>query len=263
MLNRNFTTFNSCANHSRNVTYKYKKMNKKLLLILLLLIQIHSFGQSEVIKLLNKANAIEKLIPKNWKVLSTAKGDLNKDGINDLALVIENTDKKYLEINEGGLGRDTINLNPRILGIYFGNIKGEFIKKEQYNKFIILQDSPTMDEPFDGIEILKNGVLKIDFHFWYSAGSWNMSNHTYKFRFQNNKFELIGYDSSDRHRGTGETIDYSINFSTRRMNIWKMTIDENDIQRTEDENKSFELKNLKSIQSLGTPFEWKFNDIRI
>ena len=238
-------------------------MNKILLLIVSLFVQIDSFCQSEMIQLSDKVNTIDNLIPKNWKILSTANGDLNKDGIDDLALVIENTETKYLKFNDGRLGRDTINLNPRILAIYFKNTTGHLIKKAQYNEFIILQDSPTMDEPFDGIEILKNGVLKIDFHFWYSAGSWNMSNHTYKFRFQNDKFELIGYDSNNRHRGTGETIDYSINFSTRKMNISKTIIDENDIERTKSKNRSFKLKTLKSIESLKKPFEWKFNNIRL
>jgi hypothetical protein len=37
------------------------------------------------------------------------------------------------------------------------------------------------------------------------------------FRFQNDRFELIGLDRSWIHRGTGETTDLSINMSTGRI----------------------------------------------
>jgi len=210
---------------------------------------------------LDRGDSIENLIPRNWKILSTTNGDLNKDGISDVAFVIEKTDKKNIKLNEGSLGRDTINLNPRIIGIYFKNKSGKLIKKLESDSFIIIQNSPTMDEPFDGIEILENGVLKIDFKFWFSAGSWSMSNHTYKFRFQNDKFELIGYNSYERHRGTGEETNYSINFSTCKMNITKMTINENDVETIKEESKGFRMEELKSIQSLGKPFELEFNGI--
>ena len=234
---------------------------KNLTIILLLLINVNSFSQSETKLLSNKSSSIEKLIPQNWKILSTTNGDLNKDGISDVAFVIEKTDKENIKLNEGSIGRDSINLNPRILGIYFKNKNGKLTKKLESNSFIILQDSPTMDEPFDGIEILENGVLKIDFKFWFSAGSWSMSNHTYKFSFQNDKFELIGYDAYERQRGTGEETDYNINFLTGEMNITELTIDENDVETVEKENKYFKTNELKSIQSLGKPFEWEFNGI--
>ncbi len=236
-------------------------MKKILVFTISLLIQVYSFGQSKLIQLLDKGDSIENLIPDKWKILSSVNGDLNKDGISDIAFVIENTDTKNIELNESGLGRDTINLNPRILGIYFRNQKGKLIKKLQSNEFIILQNSPTMDEPFDGVKILKNGVLKIDFKFWYSAGSWSMSYHTYKFRFQNNKFELVAYKAEESHRGTNESTDYNINFLTGKMRIIKTTFDENKIRKYEEENKDFILKQLKSIQSLRKPFEWEFNGI--
>jgi len=234
---------------------------KKLTIILFLLITLNSFSQSEAKTLSSKSSSIENLIPKNWKILSTTNGDLNKDGISDVAFVIEKTAKENIIFNEGSLGRDAINLNPRILGIYFKNKNGKLTKKLESNSFIILQDSPTMDEPFNGVEILDNGVLKIDFKFWFSVGSWSMSNHTYKFRFQNDKFQLIGYDSNERHRGTGKETDCSINFSTGKMNITEMTIDENDVETIKKETKYFKTEELKSIQSLGKPFEWEFNGI--
>lgn len=140
-------------------------MKNKLIIITVLLIYLGSFGQSEAIKLLDKADSIEKLISKNWKLLSSTNGDLNKGGISDLVFVIEITDKNNIHLTEGYLGRDSINLNPRIMDIYFRNKNKKLIKKLQSYSFIILRDSSTMDEPFQGIEILKNGDLKFDFIF--------------------------------------------------------------------------------------------------
>jgi hypothetical protein len=234
---------------------------KELIIIIFLLIHSYSYSQKGTISLLEKSNSIEKLIPEKWRLLSTTNGDLNNDGISDVVFVIENTDKKNIQFSENSLGRDTINLNPRVLGIYFRQKNGKLIKKLQSDRFIILQDSPTMDEPFDGIDILENGTLKINFKFWFSAGTWSMSNHIYKFRFQNDKFELISYDANERHRGTGEETDYQVNFSTYTMKITKTTIDDDDAKVIEEERIDFKIDKLKSIQSLGKPFEWKFNGI--
>lgn len=229
---------------------------------ILLFLHFYSFGQSEVTILKYQGNTIEELIPPNWKLLAAAKGDLNYDTIVDIAFVIEKTDKDNIHLNKGGFGRDSINLNPRILGIYFKNKEGEFVKKLQADQFIILQDTPTMDEPFKGIEILENGMLKINFHFWFSAGSWSMSDHSYEFKFQNNKFELISYNASERNRGTGETAAYRIDFLKQKMSIQKTSIDEQNNEINEKEiSKTFSLKELPSIQSLGKPFEWEFNGV--
>lgn len=235
---------------------------KAIFLITTLLVQVTVFGQKEVINLAENGDSIENLIPEGWRILSTDTGDINQDGITDLVLAIQDTDISNFELNEG-LGRDTINLNPRILGIYFGNKNGGFTKKLQSNEFIILQDAPTMDEPFDGVEILTNGVIKISFHFWFSAGSWTMSEHTYNFCFQNDRFELIKYSSSEMHRGTGETVDCNVDFLTHQIHIITMTVDDNNVSTETEENKVFELETLKSIKSLGKPFEWQFHGMHL
>ena len=238
-------------------------MKRRILTLIFMILGLCAYGQPEHPGLPALGNTLSELIPSGWRILSSSSGDLNKDGIEDIAFAIQNTLQKNLQPNDG-LGIDTIDLNPRILGIYFGKSDGTFEKKLQSNTFIILQDSPTMDEPFDSLQILSNGVLQIDFHFWFSAGSWYISNHQYKFRFQNEAFELIGYESSETHRATQKTTNHSINFSTRKMSITTLVFDEEtEKEITTEEWKKFELQNLKSIQSLGKPFEWKFQEIMI
>ncbi|UII28298.1 hypothetical protein LVD15_07685 [Fulvivirga maritima] len=238
-------------------------MKRSIITGLLLIGGFYASAQTGIPELKQKGNDLSDLTFKEWKIIAEAKGDLNKDGIEDLAFVIQNTDDKNLQLNDG-LGVDTVDLNPRVLGIYFGQSDGSYQKQLQSNEFIILRDSPTMDEPFDGILIDKNGVLQIDFHFWYSAGSWYMSNHQYKFRYQNQRFELIGYESDETHRATMNSTNYSINFSTRKMSIATITYNEDTDEEEESKVwKSFELEKLPSIKSLKKPFEWKFQDIRL
>lgn len=206
----------------------------------------------------DQAKSFEKIIPKDWRLLDSISADLNQDGIKDLVFAIQSTDQNKIEINNG-LGIDSIDLNPRVLAIYFGTESGELKKKLISEEFIILRDSPTMDEPFEGFHINNKGVLDINFRFWYSAGSWSMSNHTYRFRYQNNDFVLIGYDSNEAHRASGETTDYSINFLTKKMKITKGNFSE-DVKETV-EWKKFKLKKLFTIESIQKPFELEFEGI--
>ncbi len=215
------------------------------------------------VELPESGTKLSDLIPQGWKVLSTSSGDLNNDDIDDIVFAIQNTLPENLEFNDGP-GIDTLDLNPRVLGIYFGKSDHVFEKKLQSNEFIILRDSPTMDEPFDGVKILDNGDLQIDFHFWYSAGSWHMSDHQYTFRYQKEAFELITYESSERNRGSGEETDYKINFITKKMNTSRMYFDDATEEKNEEDlQKKIEIQQLKSLKSLGKPFEWEFQGIRI
>lgn len=245
------------------ISYTLHSTKNRLLLITLVINQFIVYGQSEFIELLDKGDAIENLIPDKWSIIATTEGDLNNDGESDVAFIIENTDPKNIQQNESNIGRATINLNPRILAIYFKSREGEFFKKLQSDSFILLQDSPTMDEPFDGMKISQDGTFKIDFKFWYSAGSWSMSNHSYTFKFKKHQFQLIEYESSERHRGTGDTNDCTIDFLKGKMSIFESTTDENNVDKTTENIKDFELKSLKTLESLGKPFQWKFNGFQI
>lgn len=230
---------------------------KTTLTLSLVFLALHLFGQDGPL-LKDEGETLESLLPENWRLLDSAVGDLNQDGIADLVFAIQQTDPTNIEINDG-LGIDSVDLNPRMLAIYFGTESGNYSQKLVSDSFIILRDSPTMDEPFDGFSITKKGILDIQFHFWYSAGSWSMSNHTYRFRYQNDDFALIGYDSNEAHRASGETTDYSINFLTRKMKISKGNFSNDEPESVEW--KTFQLENLMTIQSLKKPFQLEFEGI--
>ncbi len=215
---------------------------------------LNCFGQTSV-PLKETGKSLEEIIPPNWKLLDYEHGDLNKDGINDIVFAIQETDSSKMESHEG-IGTSTIDLNTRILGIYFGTEAGIYEQKFLSDTFILLRDSPTMDEPFEGFKISEKGVLEISFRFWYSAGSWSTSYHKYKFRFEENKFVLIGYDFQEAHRGSGSTIDYSINFLSNKMKITKSSFANDDPATVEW--RTFNLLEKLTIEKMKAPFETAF-----
>ena len=194
-------------------------MKRKLFFILLLFLisSIYVFGENFP----QKAKTVNDFIPKGWKKILTTNGDLNKDKLEDTVIVIEKEDKKNIKKNDG-FGSEELNLNPRILLVLFKQKDGTYILASKNDKGFIKSEgndnNPALMDTLDDI-IIKNNVLKIVFNYFMSAGSWWTSTDIYIFRFQNNVFELIGYESNAYMRNTGEEEGTSINFSTNKAKI--------------------------------------------
>lgn len=194
-------------------------MKRKLFFILLLFLisSIYVFGENFP----QKAKTVNDFIPKGWKKILTTNSDLNKDKLEDTVIVIEKEDKKNIKKNDG-FGPEELNLNPRILLVLFKQKDGTYILASKNDKGFIKSEgndnNPALMDTLDDI-IIKNNVLKIVFNYFMSAGSWWTSTNVYIFRFQNNVFELIGYESNAYMRNTGEEEGTSINFSTNKAKI--------------------------------------------
>lgn len=194
-------------------------MKRKLFFILSLFLisSIYVFGENFP----QKAKTVNDFIPKGWKEILTTNGDLNKDKLEDIVIVIEKEDKKNIKKNDV-LGPDYLNLNPRILLVLFKQKDGTYILASKNDKGFIQsendEENPTLMDTLNGINI-KNNILRINFSYFLSAGSWWTSTNVYIFRFQNNVFELIGYESNAYMRNTGEEEGTSINFSTNKAKI--------------------------------------------
>ena len=194
-------------------------MKRKLFFILSLFLisSIYIFGENFP----QKAKTVNDFIPKGWKEILTTNGDLNRDKLEDTVIVIEKEDKKNIKKNDG-FGPEELNLNPRILLVLFKQKDGTYVLASKNDKGFIKSegndDNPSLMDTLDDI-IIKNNVLKIVFNYFMSAGSWWTSTNVYIFRFQNNVFELIGYESNAYMRNTGEEEGTSINFSTNKAKI--------------------------------------------
>ena len=163
-------------------------------------------------------SAYAKFVPQGWTVLETATGDLNRDGKIDAALIIQQNNPNNIKSHEG-LGSDRLNLNPRKLLVLFQTAQGyQLITENDSLPTENDEESPCLADPLEdgGLSITK-GLLKINLHYWLSCGSWYVTNNSYTFRYQNNNLSLIGFDSNDFHRASGDITERSINFSTSKV----------------------------------------------
>lgn len=209
------------------LNFSYNKTMNHMLKTILTLTLI-SF--STVTLAASDKSAYTKFIPQGWTVLETVTGDLNRDGKADTAFIIQQNDPNNIKSHEG-LGSERLNLNPRKLLVLFQTAQGyQLITENDSLPSENDEESPCLADPLEdgGIAITK-GLLKISLHYWLSCGSWYVTNNSYTFRFQNNNFSLIGFDSNDFHRASGDITEKSINFSTGKV---KTTTGKNEFSDT-------------------------------
>jgi hypothetical protein len=235
---------------------------KKTIFSILLFSTLLSFAQNNDPIIPTSGNVVKDFVPQGWKKIALANGDLNKDGVDDFILIVENKSTLNLKKNTA-LGSDTLNLNPRILIILFGELYGGY-KTAEVNKNIIptasSEETPCLADPMDeGNLEVKKDVLLLKLQYWLSCGSWSVTNKTYTFRYQHNQFELIGYDETSFQKSTGETTDKSINFSTKKKctsiggNMFSK-----DLNKPKTTCVPFEVDKLKSLKELTSKTEIEF-----
>ena len=167
--------------------------------------------------------------------VNTVYGDLNKDGLIDVATVTQDTLNEYA---------------PYKLGIFFQQLNGDLKLITSSIKAIEPQfpngrESHRWGNGFGQLSI-HNGVL------WIETG-FIRGHMEHKFRYQNNKFELIGYSYANVTAGQITIIDY--NLSTGKRIEKEGNISDDDYKVTVD--KIIKLNPLPSLDE----FEPYLNDL--
>jgi len=166
---------------------------------------------------------VEYSIPKGYKLYGKVQGDLNGDDLDDHVLIVKATKTEDIVINRFD---EEVDRNRRGVLVYLSEgVKSNLAIENVHCFSSENEDGGVYFAPELSLSI-RNGKLYVEYaHGRY--GYW-----AYTFRYQNDDFELIGYDSSS-NRGPIINTETSINFLTKRKLIRK-NINE-DIEESGDE----------------------------
>lgn len=169
-------------------------------------------------------------------MIKQAKGDLNGDGVADLAVVFEEDNPTNIKKSKALLAPFPINTNPRTLVVLFAEAGG--YRKVVENKTLVPpegdMETPCLEDPLSSVTI-RNGVLKLDFAHFLNCASWSASRAVYTFRYDGTGLRMIGKHLSTgmRHTGGDATTDSS-NYLTgkRKLQGYEGTEEDGVVWRT-------------------------------
>ena len=150
--------------------------------------------------------ALQKFVPHDWEILSQAKGDLNQDGKEDIALLIQPKNKHQ---------------HKRKLLILLKTDQQLQLKLSQHiPKWTYRANEPCAEDALDDSSLnIKNQRLELLFNSMSSCSNTYGLITTYSFKLNQNHFHLIGYDSSYLDKITGQQDEISINFLTHKAKL--------------------------------------------
>jgi len=182
---------------------------KNILLVTLIITSTNSYSAADHNTVSNPVD----LIPAGYTVFAKSVGDLNKDKQDDYVFMIKGTDKSEIFHDEQ---RGDLDRNRR--GIIIALKDGA-----NYDLIAKNLDCFSSENEDGGVYFapeLDVGITKGNLDISYGYGRYGYWSYT--FRFQHNKFEMIGYDRSEDRGPVIERVT-SINFSTKKMLIEENT----------------------------------------
>ena len=231
-------------------------MKKKMMFIVLILFIICSLNLL-ALNFPEKATKVEDFIPKGWKELIVKKGDLNKDKIDDIVLLIQKDNPENImdmDLEYPPFFESNVNFNPIIILVLFKDKNSQYNLVAKNEKDFILSEGKAIEEQLESLKYISDNDFNKDFSksisiknntlriFTYVYHHKMSSSSEYVFRYQNNRFELIGLE---RRYGSVEDNyqyinKYSINFSTKKSQSTSTTI-----KGDEKSNKTTEINDIK------------------
>ena len=228
---------------------------KKLIdifIAILFLVQLCEAQNLNYPKIVKSGKDKKEFVPKNYIILDSVSADLNKDNEPDFVLVVESK-AKMNEIRESyGDSFEETN-HARILIICFKD-KNEYRLVESSNSFILRSsEGGVAGDPFKGINISPKGILEIEFK---GGSNWRWEL-LYKFRYQENRFKLIGAESENYFSGDGKMDAWSFNFLSKKIKWTKG----NKVSKKIDSSTwgDIEIKELKTFTTFKKPWTWQIN----
>lgn len=165
-------------------------------------------------------SATSDFVPRGWKIEEEIKGDLNRDGVPDVALkLVEDLPAKDKDDAATARGRVLVVLLRKTDGRFerAGVAVGLLLCTRCGGAFYGVAESPAEVS-------IRNGVLIVK----QSFGSRELTEMTYRFRYDAaaRRFQLIGFDKVMTDRLTGRTTDESTNYLTGLKIVKKFRVNE-------------------------------------
>ena len=159
------------------------------LLILLLLTQISKAQSFKYPSAAEQGKTIKSLLPAQWKVIDSIKGDLNNDKVEDLALVLE----FYAAVKESRAYGDSESeivkelQKPRMLAVYFKQGKNYKLALQNNDFVLRSEEGGAMGDPLRPMSISNNTLIlnyeggsgwkwKLNYAFKHVSGNWQLIN---------------------------------------------------------------------------------------
>ena len=165
-----------------------------------------------------QGTSVDDIVPQGWSHYETT-GDLNKDGLADLVIMATPNFKERIVKRDDGYER---NCNQPVFAIYLATADGHLKLWQQYGELLPADD---IDNEFCSwnftFDITERGALNITVQPECSAGSYFTHIDRYTYRLQNGDFHLIGLESEDVQRNTGDVTVVSENYLTWKRQVKK------------------------------------------
>ncbi|WP_126283665.1 hypothetical protein [Burkholderia stagnalis] len=178
--------------------------------------------------LVRQATRPDGFVPPGWKIELLTKGDLTGAKRDDLVMILRQNDPRNI-VTHDGMCENPLDTNPRILAVAFARPDGGYALALENHTLIPRRESPCLEDVLaEGGVWIERQALKLGLHRFASAGTWEMGNSAYTFRWRNQRFELVGYDDMSIRRNTGEMSEISINYLIGRVKLSSGNVSEDE-----------------------------------
>lgn len=204
-------------------------------LISTLMITMHNVYAVDLPTVKSEGQSLDEFIPDGWSLMKNAsiKGDLNKDGIPDIAAIFEakeniipsTTSTANTDSATSASGNITTPIKPRMLVILFGKKEGGYTLSTQVNHGILDNTgSPVLENPIAFLKIWRGAL-----HVGYKGGDID-KNHwevVARFRYKDNDWYMMGYKKSNYIAATSQVVKHDYNAVTGKMRITTKSLNVN------------------------------------
>ncbi|RZK01827.1 MAG: hypothetical protein EOO43_23770 [Flavobacterium sp.] len=205
-------------------------------------------------RLVTQSDKPEITIPKNWKVIDSAVGDLNNDKQQDIVLILEHQTAISEERAYGNYAIELIRevQKPRILAIYFKGTGNKHRLALQNNDFILRsEEGGKVGDPLKGIRIDSNKLM-----LSFEGGNdwrWKLN---YGFEYQQKNWTLVNANNVYYNNETGEMVDKQYDFIDRTIKTVVGSIFNRNISNVTDED-ILVFTQPRTLNDFKKPWTWE------